>query len=57
MLKEFLKLKEKERNAIKYQRRKDKMKERYLNDAEYKKRHLEHSKNQYKRNKNENTHK
>ena len=47
MLVEFLKAKEKVRNAVKYQRRKDKMKERYLNDVEYRERHLQHSKKQY----------
>ena len=54
MLVEFLKAKEKVRNAVKYQRRKDKMKERYLNDVEYRERHLQHSKKQYE-NKNKKT--
>lgn len=44
---EFLKQRTKEINARCYQKRKEKLKERYQNDTEYRERHLQYSKEYY----------
>lgn len=46
-MEEFLKQRTKEINARCYQKRKEKLKERYQNDAEYRARHLQYSKEYY----------
>ena len=44
---EFEKQKDREVNARCYQKRKERLKERYQNDAEYRERHLQYSKEYY----------
>ncbi len=46
-MEEFLKQRTKEINARCYQKRKEKLKERYKNDTEYRERHLQYSKEYY----------
>ena len=46
-MEEFLKQRTKEVNARCYQKRKEKLKERYQNDTEYRERHLQYSKEYY----------